>query len=427
MDQIQAAGRIHQNVQPCLRPRLQFIAGKPSPDGPNQGIRIPVRNHGPSYSNRVLLHMVPQILGIPYGALSINWMPVGAYRVPRLSSFVNILGSGYSDEMTFFQRLTTFSMELLQNIDYWSAGSVVEFANRYHPNSSITTHHGLWQQASLWFYLEDIVLGHPRPNMPNTVSFGDIMAGKPVKPLPAHFETFLDDSPEGAILVSFGSFFDYVPDFFAKGFCDAFRQMKHPVIWKLKNSTHCRGVDNVKIVSWIPQNDLLAHPKIRLFITHGGLNSLIESVYHTKPVIVFPIALDQPDNAAVVANKGYGIRMDIAHFSVDTLLENIDTIFSNPRFAENIKMASAVLKDKPNKPEERVSFLINHVIRHGDEHLRTGAYKLSMLQYLMFDIFLFFVSVIFVVFSLTLFCGFHLFKTIARAAIFNEKKKIKSS
>jgi glucuronosyltransferase len=27
---------------------------------------------------------------------------------------------------------------------------------------------------------------------------------------------------------------------------------------------------NIKAMSWIPQNDLLAHPNIRAFISHGG-------------------------------------------------------------------------------------------------------------------------------------------------------------
>ena len=29
---------------------------------------------------------------------------------------------------------------------------------------------------------------------------------------------------------------------------------------------------NVKFMTWLPQNDLLAHNKTKLFITHGGLN-----------------------------------------------------------------------------------------------------------------------------------------------------------
>jgi len=61
---------------------------------------------------------------------------------------------------------------------------------------------------------------------------------------------------------------------------------------------------NVRVMTWLPQNDLLANDRVRLFISHGGFNSLIEAVYHAKPVIVFPILFDQPDNAAVVRAKG---------------------------------------------------------------------------------------------------------------------------
>ena len=123
--------------------------------------------------------MVPLILGIPYGAFSINTMPTGSFRVPRLPSFVSFIGTGYSDEMTFLQRLTSFSMELIliQNLIFWSKPAVAHFASRYHPNGTVTTYHEIWQNASLWFYLEDVALGFPRPNMPNTVSVGDIMAG----------------------------------------------------------------------------------------------------------------------------------------------------------------------------------------------------------------------------------------------------------
>ena len=33
---------------------------------------------------------------------------------------------------------------------------------------------------------------------------------------------------------------------------------------------------NVKFMSWLPQNDLLAHNKTKLFITHGGMYGKVE-------------------------------------------------------------------------------------------------------------------------------------------------------
>jgi len=51
------------------------------------------------------------------------------------------------------------------------------------------------------------------------------------------------------------------------------------------------------VVPWLPQNDLLGHPATRAFLTHGGIHSLYEAVYHAVPMVVVPIGADQPDNA----------------------------------------------------------------------------------------------------------------------------------
>jgi len=55
-------------------------------------------------------------------------------------------------------------------------------------------------QASLWFILEDISVGFALPQMPNTLSVGDIMAGRPGKALPRDMEDFMSASKDGLIL-----------------------------------------------------------------------------------------------------------------------------------------------------------------------------------------------------------------------------------
>ena len=59
--------------------------------------------------------------------------------------------------------------------------------------------------------------------------------------------------------------------------------------------------ERVRTVDWAPQNDLLAHPAIRTFVTHGGANSLYEAAYHAVPIVSIPqMMADQRENARKV-------------------------------------------------------------------------------------------------------------------------------
>jgi 2-hydroxyacylsphingosine 1-beta-galactosyltransferase len=227
---------------------------------------------------------------------------------------------------------------------------------------------------------------------------GDLMAGRPGGPLPDNVEQFLVKSTGGAIIVSFGSFLDHVPHDVLRQFCQAFAGISDAsvgIIWKQINQSACDGVAGfdrrrVLLMPWIPQNDLLADARVRLFVTHGGLNSVVEAVYHGKPLVVLPVSLDQPANAAVVAAKGYGVRLNLDSAEPDiatALTTAIHTVLSDGSYAERVRHGSLVMRDRRDTPAERVSYAIDHVIKYGDEHLRTGAFQLSTWQYIMFDLF----------------------------------------
>ena len=57
---------------------------------------------------------------------------------------------------------------------------------------------------------------------------------------------------------------------------------------------------HVRTIKWAPQNDVLAHPSTKTFVTHGGANSIYEAAYHGTPVVALPIFAEQPQNAAKV-------------------------------------------------------------------------------------------------------------------------------
>jgi UDP:flavonoid glycosyltransferase YjiC (YdhE family) len=101
------------------------------------------------------------------------------------------------------------------------------------------------------------------------------------------------------------------------------------IIWKLTDQdlpstlplSRLRGLipAHVALRNWIDQVSLLNHDLCVGFLTHGGINGLLEAASAGKPVAVLPLIGDQEDNAEKAVFAGYGIRV------------------STPVTAENIK------------------------------------------------------------------------------------------
>ncbi len=65
--------------------------------------------------------------------------------------------------------------------------------------------------------------------------------------------------------------------------------------------------DNMLGAEFLPQPSVLPH--VDAVITHGGNNTVTESLWFGKPMLVLPIFWDQHDNAQRAEEAGYGIRL----------------------------------------------------------------------------------------------------------------------
>lgn len=87
---------------------------------------------------------------------------------------------------------------------------------------------------------------------------------------------------------------------------------------------------NVLRSKWLPQQDILGHPKTRLFMSHCGNLGSQEAKYHGKPVLALPVAFDQMRNAARMERKGYAIVLQWEHLTVDLVYKTINELLTNP-------------------------------------------------------------------------------------------------
>eukprot|EP00058_Branchiostoma_floridae_P009835 XP_002595323.1 hypothetical protein BRAFLDRAFT_87560 [Branchiostoma floridae] len=238
--------------------------------------------------------------------------------------------------------------------------------------------------------ITDTVLGFPRPFMPNMVQVGGLTVRAGV-PLSEDLEDFMQSSGnDGVIVVSFGSIVKTMSKEKREMFAAVFARLRQKVVWRYPESMGEKppGLgNNTKLISWLPQNDLLAHSKTRAFVNHAGLNGVYESLYHGVPMVCFPLFGDHPGNAARVVARGLGISLDFSTVTSDQLYKAVLHVLTNSSYRETAARLSRLHRDQPQSPMELAVWWIEHVIKHGGlPHLRARAMELPWYQYYLLDV-----------------------------------------
>lgn len=76
----------------------------------------------------------------------------------------------------------------------------------------------------------------------------------------------------------------------------------------------------------------LGHPKLKLFISQGGLQSTDEAICSGVPLIAIPMISDQWYNAEKIARHGIGIQLNMESVTEESLNESINYVIRNGRF-----------------------------------------------------------------------------------------------
>lgn len=211
---------------------------------------------------------------------------------------------------------------------------------------------------------------------------------KPPKPLPTDLEKFVQSSGDhGVVTMSLGTLVRELPQDIAEEIAAAFAQLPQKVVWKYVGQRPDNLGNNTLLVDWLPQNDLLGHPKTKVFITHGGTNSVQEAIYHGVPVVGLPLFFDQPENLSRIKSKGGAVIVNIATLDRHIFADALRAVINQPSYRDNMQMLSRLHRDQPMKPLDQAAFWIEYVIRHkGARHLQTHSYKMSWFVYNSVDV-----------------------------------------
>jgi len=178
----------------------------------------------------------------------------------------------------------------------------------------------------------------------------------------------------------------------------SFAKLKQRVVMKWETDTLAGRPENVLISKWLPQDDVLAHPNVKLFISHCGLGGLVESKYHGVPILGLPLFGDQPTNADKIVSEGWGLKLDITEITESSLTATINELLSNPKYTQTVKKLSELARDRPMNARDTAVFWIEYVLRHkGAPHMHYPGADLNILQYNSIDVILFIVAVLYTI------------------------------
>ena len=369
--------------------------------------------------------------------------------VPTFVATALLESIGLPQEMSFLQR----NFNLLSNIiskvlrDTITVPILRQLTRKYSNKTLLQ----LWQDVALILIPMDYSVEYPRADLPFVKMIGPLTTADIQDPLHTPFDEIFNQSSKKVIVVSFGITNRISPRDTMR-ILEGLLAMNYTVIWKydrsklagmvkkhgvfrnqtqveaddvvcemgkrqcyrygngsesgvLTNCTikNCRRMrrplkigQNVYVFDWLPQQRLVQEWKTQLLVTHCGLNSLYEALYHSTPVLCVPLFGEQFDNAGRVVSRKLGKALAVKELSRQSLELAIHELTTIPLYAQNVERVSRRLRRAHQSPAEKAANWIEFVLAEKGDVSYLKQVNLPFYQYYLLDVVLFWTIAIYV-------------------------------
>ncbi|KZC13493.1 PREDICTED: UDP-glucuronosyltransferase 2C1 [Dufourea novaeangliae] len=345
---------------------------------------------------------------------------IGRQGNPSPWSVTPYFGKSFTQDMNIVERVLNVACLLTLRIMHWImvAGYVQPVLRRY-LGDQLPDVRDLTAEVPLTLQNSHYSVADSVPYLANVVNVACLHCN-PASKLSNDLDSFLQ---RGFIFVSMGSSVraSGMPEALRQMFVAAFATVPCNVVWKWEGGKIKDLPSNVRTAAWWPQQDLLGHPKLRAFVSHGGLLSLHEAAYHGAPTLVLPVFCDHDGNAAQAEKLGYALVMDLASISIGNLREGILKVAAvhNNSYRTAAKKRSSLLRELPISPTKLATWWVEHVAKYkGAEHLKSSTRYMGVIHYYSIDVVIFYaIMLLLLVYGLKKLC----WRTISKEAV-NKKK-----
>ncbi|KAF7639096.1 hypothetical protein Mgra_00001328 [Meloidogyne graminicola] len=318
---------------------------------------------------------VGHLLGIPTHIL-ISSCPIQEHVASILglsnpSSYIpSLFDSDLSDKMSIYQRMTNLIRQLVGYVYTIYGIDPLTQIFRKHYGSTFPDLRDIVAESPFVFVNVDELVDFPRPIFSNIVYIGGLGISEENKnkngknELQEPFNKEMSKGKKGIIFFSMGTIMQTkdMDENFRRNVLKAFSQLPdyHFIMKISKDDTLTlnitKSVKNVFVTEWAPQNAILKHPRLKLFITHGGYNSIMESARAGIPLIAMGFFADQYRNARVAERNGWALPFDkkLLLGGSDEFKESILKVIESQSYMESAKRTQRLVLNKPFSAEERL-------------------------------------------------------------------------
>lgn len=124
--------------------------------------------------------------------------------------------------------------------------------------------------------------------------------------------------------------------------------------------------DEVLTAPYVPQREVLERADV--FVTHGGYNSVAESIRAATPMLVIPLAVDQPIQAYFVDRAGFGTALEPAGVTERAVTDAVTDLLDPARdYRARLRAARPECGDSAARTAELVIGTVETLQRNGEQ------------------------------------------------------------
>ena len=292
------------------------------------------------------------------------------------TAYTPFIGTLYTDEMSFFERLKnsftlTFSQILFKMFQMYQTQIINSYG--YDLDNNIYIYDS--------FHIIQYPLGLCFPvSLPSNLALiGSVISQQAQK---------IDDKNIEAILSKYNKNIYISNDALTKSnleskdIIDIFNELKKENIGvilsarkdEISEEEKHKLPENVYITQFIEQNNILGDSRINLFVNNGEFNSVQESVYHGKPMVVLGLSLDRFSVTAMIKKKKLG-EVIVSKDLIDkkTIITSLNKVLNNKEYELNALKIGEIMKNMKN-PREEFKYWIDFGFKFGYKDLEIPLY-----------------------------------------------------